>query len=60
MECEVETALSLLLEQGAVPLADRVKKLVVGEQPEIPEVEPLTPDLEVYDSLLAGLAEAAR
>ena len=60
MECEVEAALSLLLEQGTVPLADRVKKLVVSEQPEIPEVEPLTPDLEVYDSLLGELAEAGR
>ena len=57
MECEVETALSLLLEQGAVPLADRVKSLVVSKQPEIPSVEPLTPDLEVYDSLLGELAE---
>jgi hypothetical protein len=60
MECEVEAALSLLLEQDVVPLADRVKKLVVSEQPEIPDVEPLTPDLEVYDSLLGGLAEVGR
>lgn len=60
MECEVEAALSLLLEQGVVPLADRVKSLVVSEQPEIPSVEPLTPDLEVYDSLLGELAEAGR
>ncbi len=60
MECEVETALSLLLEQGAVPLADRVKKLVVREQPEIPDVEPMIPDLEMYDSLIAGFAGAGR
>ncbi|MDY7096410.1 MAG: IS21 family transposase [Acidobacteriota bacterium] len=60
MECEVEAALSLLLEQRVVPLADRVKALVVSEQPEIPEVEPLTPDLEMYDSLLGELAEAGR
>ncbi len=60
MECEVEAALSLLLEQGVVPLADRVKSLVVSEQPEIPSFEPLTPDLEMYDSLLGELAQAGR
>ena len=60
MECEVEAALSLLLEQGVVPLADRVKALVVNEQPEIPSVEPLTPDLEAYDCLLGELAEGGR
>jgi hypothetical protein len=57
MECEVDVALRLLLTERAVPLADRVKNLVVREQPEIPDVKPMTPDLEEYDSLLGELVE---
>jgi hypothetical protein len=57
MECEVEIALRLLLADGAVPLADMVKELVVREKPEIPDVKPMTPDLGEYDSLLTELVE---
>jgi hypothetical protein len=60
MECEVDVALRLLLADGAVPLADRVKNLVVRERPEIPDVQPMIPNLEEYDSLLGELAEAGR
>jgi transposase len=57
MECEVEVALRLLLSDRVVPLADRVKELVIRERPEIPDVKPMAPDLGEYDSLLAELVE---
>jgi len=57
MECEVDVALRLLLADGAVPLADLVKDLVVREKPEIPDVRPMAPDLGEYDSLLTELVE---
>jgi hypothetical protein len=60
MECEVEVALHLLLADGTVPLAEAVKNLVVREKPEIPDVKPLIPNLEEYDSLLGELAEVGR
>jgi len=60
MECEVDVALRLLLADRTVPLADRVKALVVRERPEIPDVKPLIPNLEEYDSLLGELAEVGR
>ena len=60
MECEVDVALHLLLADRAVPLADRVKELVVRERPEIPDVQPLIPNLDEYDSLLGELAGAGR
>ena len=60
MECEVDIALRLLLADRTVPLADRVKGLVVRERPEIPDVEPMIPNLEEYDSLLGELAEVGR
>jgi hypothetical protein len=40
-----------------VPLADLVKGLVVRKRPEIPNVKPMTPDLEEYDCLLTELVE---
>ena len=57
MECEVDVALRLVLADGAVPLADLVKELVVRERPEIPDVRPMAPDLGEYDSLLTELVE---
>jgi transposase len=56
MECEVAAALDLVLEDGAVPEADRVKKLVATEQPEIPELAVPAPDLSAYDGLLREVA----
>ncbi len=52
MESKVEEALSSLLDQGEVPLADCVKKLVVPEEPQIPEMAVPEIDLESYDDLL--------
>ncbi len=60
MECEVETAISLLLEQGELPTAGAIKDLVRPEAPAIPEVVVNAVDLGIYDSLLDGqLWEAA-
>lgn len=52
MECEVETALSLLLEQGELPTAQTLKDLVRPEAPVIPKVSLSAIDLRTYDSLL--------
>ncbi len=60
MECEVDVALRLLLSEGSVPLANEVKNLVTREKPEIPDMKPMIPNLEEYDSLLGGLAEVGR
>lgn len=52
MECEVEAALRRVLAQGELPTSDRVKQLVSRQEPEIPAMKALVPDLEAYDSLL--------
>jgi hypothetical protein len=52
MECEVETALELLLNEGRVPLVDRVKDLVEPSTPEVPDLPIPVVDLGVYDKLL--------
>jgi len=52
MECEVEAALDLLLEQGATPLADELKELVKPHEPELPEIPVPRVDLSGYDKLL--------
>jgi len=51
-EEDVETALELLLEEGEVPLADTVKKLVQPREPEVPDMEVYEADLGDYDELL--------
>jgi len=53
MESKVEVALELLLAEGQLPLADRVKELVAPEEPEIPEIAIPRVDLEGYDALLS-------
>ena len=58
MECEVETALELLLTEGQAPLADRVKELVQPAQPEIPDLPIPAVDLKGYDRLLGELEVA--
>jgi len=52
MECEVEAALRRVLAQGELPTSDRVKRLVSKQEPEIPAMEALVPDLGSYDDLL--------
>jgi hypothetical protein len=54
MECEVETALSLLLDEGELPTAQATKEIVRPEAPVIPEISVSAVDLRIYDSLLDG------
>ncbi len=54
MESEVEAAVQLLLDEGTVPLADRVKSLVVPGSPEIPTLAVPEVDLDGYDALLGA------
>ena len=58
-ESEVETALELLLNEGDVPVTDRVKALVEPAQPEIPDLPVPVVDLKGYDTLVGGLEEVA-
>jgi transposase len=58
-ESDVETALELLLAEGEVPLADRVKELVQPRVPEVPEMEPYEADLGEYDELLNTMTEVS-
>jgi hypothetical protein len=53
LECDVETALELLLAESTVPLADRVRPLVESVAPEVPELAVPTVDLAAYDGLFA-------
>jgi len=57
MESDVECAIVVLMEQGGVPLADKVKDLIAPAKPAIPEVVAPTVDLHSYDELLVGCAE---
>lgn len=59
MECEVEAALKLLLEDGVLPRFDKVEELVLTDRPVVPAQEPLTPDLESYNDLLQDLEGVA-
>ncbi len=59
MESEVETALELLLEEGEVPLYDRVRSLLGQSKPELPEVAEPQVELAVYDGLLSAAGEMA-
>jgi hypothetical protein len=57
MESEVETALSMLLDDKASITADAVKALVMQKcTPTVPEMTPPTVDLQAYDRLLKVLA----
>lgn len=54
-EAEVETALSLLLEQGVVPNYDTVRDLVhVPTKSSVPVLRAPVIDLSIYDRLLIG------
>jgi len=60
MEAEVETALTLLLENGQAPTPELVKELMGLKGPiEIPDLVPMTVELSDFDLLTPGmLAEA--
>lgn len=53
MECEVEAALSLLLETGAPWRLEDVRQLLTTEPAPLPQLEAPTVTLAVYDSLLS-------
>jgi len=55
MESEVEVALALLLESGALPIERRVRELVKRDPPAVPEVVIDPVDLTGYDALLNRL-----
>ena len=52
MECDVATALELLLDDGQVPTYDRVRELVSPEQAQVPQMAVLEPDLQDFDRRL--------
>ena len=53
MECDVEAALTLLMEAGEVPEPERVKELMGVEKPtQAPEIAPLIVNLKEFDVLL--------
>ena len=57
LESEVDTALSMLLDDKATITADAVKALVMQKcTPTVPELTAPTVDLQVYDRLLKELA----
>jgi transposase InsO family protein len=56
MECDVATALELLLSDSLVPTYDLVRELVAPAVASVPEMKVLEPDLEDFDRrLLSGL-----
>lgn len=57
MECEVEFALRVLMDEGTVPMADEVKALVAPDKPTIPVVAIADVNLSSYDELLTGCVE---
>mgnify|MGYP006290940801 FL=1 len=56
MECDVEVALKLILEEGLVPDIERVKALVSPPELEHPELSLPEVDLSDYDGLIEGVA----
>ena len=54
MECDVEQAIAVLMAEGVVPLADKVKEIVEPDKPTIPEIAIPAVDLKSYDELLVG------
>jgi hypothetical protein len=52
MECEVNEALNILLEENVRPTYDQVKSLAAPGTPEVPMLQPLVVDLASYDALL--------
>jgi len=52
MECDVEAALTLLLDASDLPRADTVKALVRPDSPSVPDLDLPAVDLGAYDALL--------
>ena len=52
LESDVEAAIECLLEEGKVPVFDQVKTLVRLDEPGIPKLSDITPDLRSFDQLL--------
>lgn len=52
MECDVATALELLLGDGQIPTYDLVRELAAPEQATVPQMAVLEPDLEDFDRRL--------
>lgn len=57
VESDVDAALELLLESGAVPGIDAVKALVAEGTVNVPEMEAFQVELQVYDDLLQTAEE---
>ena len=53
MECEVEAALEMVLEAGALSCCDDVRALVAPQKPTVPSMPAPTVDLESFDALLS-------
>jgi hypothetical protein len=59
LECDVETALKLLLDKGPLTSADQVKALLAASQAEVPDQPVPQVDLTSYDALLELAEEVA-
>lgn len=57
MEFDVERAITKLMDDRALPTADRVKELVAPDSPAIPHVTIPSVNLNSYDTLLIGCTE---
>lgn len=59
-EQEVETALTVILEQKELPLLASVRELAAKSQPEVPDIQIDVPDLCSYDELLTHMLRAPK
>jgi transposase len=59
-EQEVETALTLLLDQNELPLFAAVRELATRSQPDVPNIQIDVPDLCSYDELLTHMLRAPK
>jgi hypothetical protein len=57
MEFDVEHAITVLMAEGTVPMADKVKELVAPNKPTIPDLAIPDVNLNGYDGLLIGCTE---
>ena len=57
MECDVELALSMMLDDNVTPTFELVRQLVVSEEPTIPKLRAFEANPAEFDRLLRSLAE---